>query len=106
PVPVLVSEKFTGATPDPVAVTLYGPPAMPLAVNGADATPEAFVATVMVVVLLLNRPLAPDPGAVKVTLNPATGLFPPSFPVTARAFGKVVLTGVDCGVVPGLAVIV
>src|SRR5260370_31366927 len=79
---------------------------MPLAVNGADATPEAFVATVMVVELLLKRPLAPDAGAVNVTLNPATGLLPASFTVTASAFANAVLICADCGVVPAFAVIV
>jgi len=31
-------------------------------VNGAEATPEALVATVIVAVPLLNTPDAPDPG--------------------------------------------
>jgi hypothetical protein len=37
----LVREKFAGAaTPEAVAITVYGPPAMPLAVNtGAVARP-------------------------------------------------------------------
>ena len=39
---------------------------MPLAVNGAVATPDAFVATAIVVVLLLNSPEAPLLGAVDV----------------------------------------
>jgi hypothetical protein len=42
-------------------------------VNGAEATPLEFVATMMVAVLLLKVPLAPEPGAVKVTLTPETG---------------------------------
>ena len=53
-----------------------GPSAVAFAVNGAAATPDALVATVMVVVLLLNRPDAPLPGAVKVTFTPDTGLLP------------------------------
>ncbi len=68
--------------------------------------PEALVAAVIVVVALLNVPLAPEPGAVKVTLTPGTGLLPASFTVTATAFVKTVLTEVLCGVVPALAVIV
>ena len=36
--------------------------------------PLMFVEALMVVVLLLNSPLAPLPGAVKVTVAPATGL--------------------------------
>ena len=79
---------------------------MALAVNGAAATPEALVVTVMVVVLLLNTPDAPLPGAVKVTLTPATGLLPASRTVTASALAKAVLTVADCGVVPAFAVIV
>jgi hypothetical protein len=77
---------------------------VPFAVNGALAIPLAFVATVMVVVLLLNAPLAPEPGALKVTFTPETGLFDASFTVTARAFVNAVLIVADCGVVPALVV--
>jgi hypothetical protein len=104
--PVFVSEKFTVVSPVAAAVTVYGPPAVAFAVNGADATPDAFVATVMVAVLLLNSPDAPDPGAVNVTFTPETGLLPASFTVTASAFAKAVLIVADCGVVPAFAVIV
>src|SRR5271169_822059 len=103
---VFVSEKFTVVRPAAVAVTVYGPPAVAFAVNGADATPDAFVATMMVAVLLLNTPEAPDPGAVNVTFTPETGLLPASFTVTASALAKAVLIAVDCGVVPAFAVIV
>jgi len=102
---VLVSEKFTVGRPVAAAVTEYGPPAVAFAVNGADATPEAFVATMTVVVLLLNPPDAPDPGAVNVTFTPETGLLPASFTVTASALAKAVLIAADCGVVPAFAVI-
>ena len=77
-----------------------------MAVNGADAIPEALVATVIVAVELLNMPLAPEPGAVKVTFTPDTGLLPASFTVTARAVAKAVLIVALCGVVPALAVMV
>jgi len=60
---VFVSEKFTVVRPVAAAVTVYGPPVVPFAVKGADATPDAFVATVIVAVLLLKIPDAPDPGA-------------------------------------------
>src|SRR2546429_148904 len=103
---VFVSEKFTGVNPVAAAVTVYGPPAVVFAVNGADATPNAFVATVIVVVLLLNTPDAPDPGAANVTFTPETGLLPASFTVTASAFARAVLIAADCGVVPAFAVIV
>ena len=85
---------------------MYGPPAVALAVNGAAATPEALVATVIVAVLLLNSPDAPLAGAVNVTLIPDTGLLPASSTVTASALANAVLTVVDCGVVPAFAVIV
>jgi hypothetical protein len=75
-------------------------------VNGAAATPKAFVTTVIVVVLFENTPLAPEPGAVNVTLTPDTGRLPASMTVTASAFANAVLTVVDCGVVPAFAVIV
>jgi hypothetical protein len=102
---VFVSEKFTVVSPLAVAVTAYGPPAVAFAVNGAEATPEALVATVIVAVLLLNTPDAPDPGAVNVTFTPGTGLLPASFTVTANALAKAVLVVADCGVVPAFAVI-
>ena len=103
---VFVSEKFTVVRLDAVAVSRYGPPAVAFAVKVADATPEAFVATVIVAVLLLNTPEAPDPGAVKVTFTPLTGLLPASFTVTASALAKPVLIVADCGVVPAFAVMV
>jgi hypothetical protein len=55
--------------------------------------------------LLLNTPDAPEPGAANVTFTPEIGLLLASFTVTARAFGKAVLTVADCGVVPAFAVI-
>ena len=73
-------------------------------VKGADATPNPFVGTVIVLVLLLNVPDAPVEGAVNTTFAPDIGLVPASFTVTARAFAKAVLTVADCGVVPALAV--
>ncbi|HEV1996288.1 MAG TPA: hypothetical protein VGR03_18280, partial [Candidatus Acidoferrum sp.] len=45
---VFVSEKFTVVRPVAAAVTVYGPPVVAFAVNGAEATPDAFVATVIV----------------------------------------------------------
>jgi hypothetical protein len=77
-----------------------------LAVNGAEATPDALVTTMIVAVLLLNLPEAPAPGAVKVTFTPGTGLLLASFMVTASGLAKAVLTVADCGVVPALAVMV
>ena len=68
--------------------------------------PDAFVATVIVAVLLPNIPDAPLAGAVNVTFKPDTGLLPASLTVTANAFAKTVLIATLCGVVPGLAVIV
>jgi len=76
-----------------------------LAVNDADAMPDALVATMIVAVLLLNLPDAPEPGAVNVTFTPGTGLLPASFTVTASAFANAVLIVADCGVVPAFAVI-
>jgi len=101
---VFVSEKFTVVSPVAAAVTVYGPPAVAFAVNGADATPDAFVATTMVAVLLLNLPDAPVPGAVNVTFTPAIGLLLASFTVTASALAKAVLIVADWGVVPTFAV--
>jgi len=55
---------------------------------------------------LLKVPDAPDPGAVKVTFTPDTGLLLASLTVTASAFAKAVLMVADCGVVPAFAVMV
>src|SRR5437868_6083698 len=93
----LVSEKFTVDRPVAAAVTAYGPPAVAFAVKGADAMPEASVATVIAAVLLLNTPEAPEGGAVKVTFTPETGLLPASLTVTANAPAKAVLIVADCG---------
>src|SRR2546427_64950 len=82
----LVSEKFSVVNPVAAAVTAYGPPAVVFAVNGADATPNAFVATIIVTMLLLNTPDTPDPGAANFTFTPETGLLPASFTVTAFFF--------------------
>src|SRR5260370_5277829 len=60
----------------------------------------------IVAVLLLNTPDAPEPGAVNVTFTPLTGLFPASFTVTASALANAVLIVADCGVVPAFAAIV
>ena len=103
---LLVKAKFTVVKPVAPAVTVYGPPAVAFAVNGADATPDAFVASVIVAVLLLKTPEAPEPGAVNVTFTPLTGLLPESFTVTAKALANTVLIVADCGVAPALAVIV
>ena len=73
--------------------------------NGANATPEAFVATVRLAVPLLKLPDAPDAGPVNVTLTPDTGLLAASLTVTASALAKAVLMAADCGVVPAFAVI-
>src|SRR5262245_44722820 len=63
---LFVSAKFTVARLFArLATTLYGPPAIPFAVNvGAVATPLPFVFTVDE---LENTPLAPLAGGVKVT---------------------------------------
>jgi hypothetical protein len=74
-------------------------------VNAADATPDPFVAAVIVAVPLLKVPDAPLPGAVNVTFTPATGLPTASFTVTANAFANAVPAAVDCGVVPAFTVI-
>ena len=99
----LVSEKFTVARPDADAVTVKGPPARLLALNGAEAIPDAFVDTAIVVVLLMKAPEGPLPGAVKVTLIPGNGLLPASLTVTAGAIAKAALIAAFCGVVPAFA---
>jgi len=94
--PVLfVSEKFADVAPVALATTLYGPPAVALAVNTAEvATPLAFV--VAVFTPPANVPLAPLPGGVKVTTTPLTGLFPESVTVATSGAAKAVLIVALC----------
>ena len=79
---------------------------MEFAVNEpADATPDALVVTVNVLVLLLNVPDAPVAGAVNVTLTPATGFPATSSTTTESGVPNAVRIAADCGVVPVPAVI-
>ena len=52
--PPLVREKLTGVSGLELAVTLYGPPTVEFAVNGAAAIPDEFVTTAIVCVLFEN----------------------------------------------------
>src|SRR5437868_1354536 len=75
------------------AVTVYEP-AKALAKAVAVAMPELSVVTVMVLVPLLNLPLAPLAGAVNVTLALASGL--PNWSLTrTTSAAKAVLTVAD-----------
>src|SRR5258708_39342239 len=66
----LVSEKFAGvATPVTDADTLYGPPAVLLAVNVA-AVPPPFAVGRAVIISPAKLPLAPPRGGRKDTLAP------------------------------------
>ena len=69
---------------------------MPLAVNvGAVALPFASVTTVTEVNGPGKKPLAPLPGAAKVTLTPEIGMPAVFLTTTARAVGKALLTATD-----------
>src|SRR5258707_13413360 len=94
----LVSEKFAGVeTPVTEAVTLYGPPTVPLAVKtAAVATPCALVTAVLTPPA--NVPLAPLVGAVKGTVTPLTGPLKESFTVGCSCVANAVLTVALCGV--------
>src|SRR2546427_92877 len=95
-----VSARLAGvAAPTTAAATLYGPPAILLAVNtGAVATPSELV--VAVLTPPAKEPLGPLVGAVKVTVTPLTGLFPESFTVACNCVVYAVLTVALCGVPP------
>jgi len=83
---VLVRENEAGVvTPDTEAVTVKDP-ALLLAVKvDAVATPLELVVAVVVAVPLAKVPLAPLPGAVKVTVTLATGLLEASTTSAASA---------------------
>src|SRR5713101_4084403 len=103
----LVSAKFAEVAPVALATTLYGPPAVAFAVNVVEvATPLPFVGgAVVVAVPFANVPLAPLPGAVKVTTTPLTGLFRESLTVACSCVTNAVLIVALCGV-PAVAVMV
>ena len=67
----------------------------------ASAMPEAFVVTVG---LPVKVPLAPEPGAAKVTETPLTGLLLASLTVACSSVANAVLMVALCGV-PAVAVI-
>jgi hypothetical protein len=91
----LVSENVAGvATPVTVAFTEYEP-TVPFAVKAVVAIPEASVVTVTVFVLPGKIALAPDEGAVNVTLTPGNGLFSESVTVAWSAVANAVLITAD-----------
>ena len=97
----MVRAKFAGvATPDTLAVTLYVP-AVVLAVNVvAVATPAALVLAVTVVTPAVKVPLAPEAGAVNVTVAPTIGLLLASLTVADSAVANAAPTVAVCGVPP------
>jgi hypothetical protein len=94
---MFVKLKLAGvATPVTEAVTAY-PPAVPLAVNAADvAMPFASVVSVSVAVPFANVPLAPDNGAVNVTVAPLTGYWLLSTTVATRGATNAVSIVASC----------
>ena len=72
------------------AVTVYGPPTVPLALTAVVASPAAFVVADAVLML------APVPGPVKPTMAPGTGLFAESLTVTESAVAKAAFTMALC----------
>lgn len=77
-----------------------------MAVNpGAVATPELSVTAVATLLPLLAKvPLAPELGAVKVTVTLGTPLLPISLTVACNWAAKAVVTAALCGV-PAVAAI-
>jgi hypothetical protein len=68
-----------------------------LAVKGGDAaTPEVLVSRVAVIPPPAKVPLAPEAGALNVTLTPETGLPLASFTVTTNGLLKAWVTGALC----------
>src|SRR5437588_6818018 len=71
---MLVRAKGTADIPEAVAFTLYGPPAVELAVKtGAVAAPPAPMVATADVVLPVKVPLGPLAGAINVRFPPMTG---------------------------------
>jgi hypothetical protein len=97
---VLPSAKLAGAaTPATLALTVKAP-VVPLAIRvGAIAIPAALVVAVAVV-KPPKAPLAPELGAVNVTVTPEAGFPKPSWTVACNAVPNAVPTTVVCGVPP------
>jgi hypothetical protein len=88
---LLVSEKMAGVASagDTFAVTLYGPPTVPLAVKTADvATPDALVVAVFAPPAKL--PLGPLTGGVKITTTLGIGWLAASSTVATRGALKAI----------------
>src|SRR5260370_42355302 len=97
--PTLVRANAAVGRPVPrLAITLYGPPAVPFAVKvGAVATPLPSVLTITVVTPPGKVPLAPLEGAVNVTGMPLR-LVPESFTFACSGVLKALLIAMLCGV--------
>ena len=74
-----------------------------MAVNVGDVATPLLLVTTVAVARPPNVPVAPEAGAVKVTVAPFTGLLPASFTVACIAVANAVLMVVLCGV-PAVAV--
>jgi hypothetical protein len=102
---VLVRLKLAvPVAPVAVAVTEYEP-AVPLAVNASMALPFESVVMVIVFVPFEKVPLAPDDGAVKVTVTPLVPVLPVRT-VACRLAPNGALTVVVCGVPPVALIVV
>ena len=85
------------ARPETAAVTAYVPE-VPFAVNAGEvALPELSVTTVALV-WPANEPLAPDAGALNVTLTPGTAAPVASLTTATSGPAKAVFTAALCGV--------
>jgi hypothetical protein len=101
---VFVRVKVAGVPPPARLAVTVKTPAVLLAVNtGAVATPLLFV--IAVFTPPANVPLAPDPGAAKVTFTPLTGLSLAFFTVPCSWTAYAAPMTAFCGV-PAVAVIV
>ena len=91
-------------TPDVVAATVYGPPATVFAVKTEEvARPLELVVTSHSLEVgfppeqVAKLPVAPDVGAVNVTVAPDTGLPPESVTLATRGAPNALCTLADCG---------
>src|SRR5436853_74434 len=101
---VLVKEKLAGlVTPLTRAATVYEPAVLLAVKVGVLARPDVLVAAVTEVPSPAKVPLAPEFGAVNVTVTPGTGLLLASVTVAWNCVVKAVVMVVLCGV-PAVAV--
>ena len=95
---VLVSAKLAGVAIPVADAVILKAPAVVFAVNAAEVASPVDEVIAVLVEAPPKLALAPEPGAVKVTVTPDTGFPSESFTVATSGLEKAVLIWEVCGV--------